>query len=251
MSGCSSIAVHDPINNAQNKVLKISYCVKSTSGMDTIQDALSDDENKKEFDVNIKLAVKRINEYIESNIYHSPDIFISALPECIDSTESDDIDFDFHLTIELSGYGSIKKEWKRVLIGTGIAEGLIQGFIVGAATQNPWLGFGVLAEEIGQEYLTWNGVDWILGETYAPVTLEGSLFYLKDKKVIWKDSFFITENEENLSEDEKKDKSKQLNASLRKAESDLISSLNSYLKNEIIKKHNKPIQGLRDPHKLE
>jgi len=82
---------------------------------------------------------------------------------------------DLYLTIELSGYGSLKEEWKDVLVGTGIAEGIIQGIIVGAATANPWLGVAVGAEEITSEYLTWNGVDWVLGEAYAPVTLEGTL----------------------------------------------------------------------------
>jgi hypothetical protein len=50
-----------------------------------------------------------------------------------------------------------------------------KGFLVSSVIQNPWLGLGVAAEEMTSEYLTWNGVDWILGETYTPVTLEGQL----------------------------------------------------------------------------
>ena len=82
------------------------------------------------------------------------------------------------------------------------------------------------------EYLTWNGADWLLGETYAPVTIEGNLIY--KNKTIWEDSFFVTENEDELNENEKKDKSKQLIASLHKAENELLESLNTYLKKEIL-----------------
>lgn len=95
---------------------------------------------------------------------------------------------------------------------------------------------GIAAEEMIQEYLTWNGVDWLLGETYAPVTLEGYMTYGKDKKIIWRNSYFVTENSDELkgwSKEEKKDKYRQLKASLHEAEGKLISNLNAYIMKEL------------------
>ena len=85
-------------------------------------------------------------------------------------------------------------------------EALAQGAIISYATQNYWLGFAVAAEEFGSEYLSWNGVDWLFGETFAPVTLEGTL--LHNNKIIWSDTYFISENEEELSKKERNNKSK-------------------------------------------
>ncbi len=234
LAGCSSVSVHDPMAHAKKGIINFAYCITSSSEMNTVENVLTDEENKKEFNKNIKIAIDDINKAIQSNIKYTPDFHVNSFPKCIGDTDLIDNSSDLYLTIELSGYGSIKKKWKRVLIGTGIAEGIIQGVVVGAATHNPWLGFAVGAEEIGSEYLTWNGVDWILGETYAPVTLEGSLLYIKDQKIIWKDSSFVTENEDELDDVEKKDKSLQLRASLHKAITELISSLNDYLQNEIL-----------------
>jgi len=115
---------------------------------------------------------------------------------------------------------------------------VVQGVIVGSVTQNPWLGFGAAAEEMTSEYLTWNGVDWLLGETYAPVTIEGELTY--QSGIIWKDSYFVTKNEGELKKDERKDKSKQLIASLHKAENKLLNSLEEYMQHEVVR-HSKKI----------
>lgn len=85
--------------------------------------------------------------------------------------------------------------------------------------------------------LTWNGVDWLLGETYAPVTLEGRLTYLRTGKTIWQDSYFVTDNEHELAKlgaKAKTDKALQLQASLHKAEYKLIAALNAYLRKQIL-----------------
>jgi len=234
LTGCGSIAVHAPMEDVKKEVVELSYCVASSSEMTTVKDAISDDENKKEFDESIKKAIDDVSTRLQKGIEHTPEFHIISLPECITDTALLKHPSDLYLTIELSGYGSLKEDWKNVLVGTGIAEGVIQGIIVGAATSNPWLGVAVGAEEITAEYLTWNGVDWVLGEAYAPVTLEGSLLYIKNNEVIWQDSSFVTENEEVLTDTEKKNKKSQLQASLHKAEEELISSLNEYLQSEIL-----------------
>ena len=142
-----------------------------------------------------------------------------------------------HLVVNLSGYGSIKPRWKNILIGTGAVEALAQGTIVDSVTQNPWFGIAASTEEMTSEYLAWNGVDWLLGKTYAPVTLEGKLTYSKNKKAIWKNSYFVTENDDEiskLSDKVKSDKSPQLKANLHEAERKLLSSFNFYITKQIL-----------------
>lgn len=197
--------------------------------MNKIDQTFSDDENKNEFDKNIKSAVADIEKYINENIYKPGNISINYQPTCINDISSAGDTSDLYLSMELSGYGSIKTEWKKIFIATGIIEGVIQGVAVAIATQNNWVGLGVAGEEVVQEYLSLNGVDWFLGESYAPVTLEGKLVYAKQKKVIWQESYFVTENEDELSDEDKKNKSKQLEASLHEAEKKLVTSLNDYL----------------------
>ena len=240
LSGCASTAVRDPNITWRSSPLIMTYCIKSSSEISTIEKSLSDEENKNDFKKQVQISISDIHDYVEKNITRNPDIAIKYSPTCDDKNNHTNQTADFILTIDLSGYGSLKKEWKRVLIGTGIAEGIFQGLVVTAATQNPWLGTAVGAEEITSEYLTWNGVDWILGDAYAPVTLEGSLVYTNNKEVLWQDSAFITENEDALSDSDKKDKAKQLGASLHKAEAKLLVSLNKYLKTELVKNRKSP-----------
>jgi len=242
LTGCSSISIHDPIAKSQKETLELSYCVSSSSDIATIKEAISNQENKEEFNKNIHLAINDINNKLRSSIKHTSNFHIIASPECINNSQTQNHTADLYLEVDLSGYGSLKTKWKNFLIGTGIAEGIFQGIIVGAATANPWIGVVVGAEEITSEYLTWNGVDWIFGEAFAPVTLEGKLTYIKNDDIIWKDVAFVTENESVLTDIEKKDKSLQLLASLHKAEDKLISSLNNYLQNEIIENLNSRTQ---------
>lgn len=243
MSGCASTEVRNPNISWRSTALKMSYCIESSSELNTITKSLSKKENKEDFEKHIQVALDDIHNYMKNNIAQNPDIDVQYVPECPASGTLTNT--DFVLKIDLSGYGSLKKEWKKVLIGTGIAEGIFQGLVVYAATQNPWLSTAVGAEEITSEYLTWNGVDWILGESFAPVTLEGSLTYSNNKNILWQDSAFVTENDKAVSKKDKKNKSKQLLASLHKAESKLLDSLNSYIVTDLTK-NRKPVDNVPD-----
>lgn len=238
-SGCSSVSVHDPLSVKQNGAVPVYYCVESTAQMNILDKTLTKEKNENKFEENRKLSLVTIDDYVNANMVKSPYLAIKKLPSCQELTATlPNSATTLYLTITLSGYGSLNERWKKIFIGSGIIEGVVQGVVVGSATQNPWLGVAVAAEEFGQEYLTWNGIDWLMGETYAPVTLEGKLVSSKDSQIIWKDSSFITENSDelkNMSEDDKKNKESQLKASLHKAEKELISSLNTYLTEEILK----------------
>lgn len=235
LSGCATIHIHHPLNKINQTSFTLDYCVQSTAEMNTVDKTLSNRQNRDQFKNNISAAIIDIEQHLHSNGIESPVIQTAASSDCEEHPVNGPFKADLYLVIQLSGYGSIKKKWKHVLIGTGVGEGVAEGIAVKAATQNPWLAIGVAAEEILQEYLTWNGVDWLLGETFAPVTLEGRLIYLKTGKIIWRDSYFVTHNKKELTDKDKNDKAKQLRASLHKAETELMSSLNRYISKEIEK----------------
>ena len=205
----------------------------STSEMNIIDSALSKQENKKAYLIKISEAIDDIETSWIVNRPNNDRLKYRKIDSCskIDISNSQAAP-RLYLTMELSGYGSLKTEWKYVLIGTGAVEAVAQGVLVAAATQNPWWGVAMAAEEMTSEYLTWNGVDWILGETYAPVTLEGHLLYRG--RIIWRDSYFVTENEDDLAKNERKDKTKQLRASLHLAEKKMFDDITLYIDREIL-----------------
>ena len=228
---CSTVAIKQPIKVENINNLTLDWCVISTSNMNIIDKTLSVNENKNQFDKRIKTAIDDIEQHFLSRYPATGLPARQQINDC-DGKPLNGLDpSSLYLTLDLTGYGSIEEKWKKVLIGTGAVEAVFQGVFVMSLTQNPWLAFAVAAEEMTSEYLTWNGVDWILGDTYAPVTLEGQLSY--QTRVIWQDSYFVTENEHELAKSERKDKQKQLLASLHKTESKLFDSLIDYMSTEV------------------
>ena len=237
VGGCSSIAVTHPVPATDNQPLVLNYCVESTAQMNIINKTLTGEQNKTQFNQRISSAINDIDGHLDAHLVKSNDLAINRLSSCTAALPVDDSRDNLYLTIDISGYGSIKPKWKSILIGTGAVEAVAQGIIVGSLTQNPWFGIAASTEEMTSEYLTWNGVDWLLGETYAPVTLEGKLTYGATVKTIWQDSYFVTENDHELAKlgaKAKADKSLQLQASLHEAEDKLFSALNAYITKQIL-----------------
>lgn len=181
-------------------------CIESTAEMNIINKSLTGEQNKAHFNERLTSAINDVDDYIESHMVESTRLQLYEQSTCTEPFSSDNSESSLYLIIDISGYGSIKPKWKKILIGSGAVEALAQGIIVSSVTQNPWFGVAASAEEMTSEYLTWNGVDWLLGETYAPVTLEGKLTYSKNKKVIWQDSYFVTENDDELAKLSSKEK---------------------------------------------
>lgn len=237
LSGCSSIAVNHPLAVTDDQPIVVDYCIESTAEMNILDKGLSGEQNKARFHERIDAALADVHAYLKTHFVQSPNVTLRQLATCSEPLTGKEADARLSLTLDISGYGSIKPKWKAWLIGTGAVEAVAQGVIVFSVTQNPWLGLAMSSEEMTSEYLTWNGVDWALGETYAPVTLEGRLTDAKDKKVIWADSYFVTENDEEtkaISAPEKKDKTRQLAASLHEAERKLFKGLNNYLDKQVL-----------------
>lgn len=240
LTGCSTVSVHDPLVANKHDLLTLDYCVKSTAKMNILDKTLTKEKNQNRFEEENKVALETIGNYLQANIIKSPRLAIKKLSSCKELAALPRNPTSLYLTLTLSGYGSLNERWKKLFIGSGIIEGTVQGVVVGTATQNPWLGIAIATEEFGQEYLTWSGIDWLMGETYAPVTLEGELVLPgngSDQQTIWKDSSFVTENDnelKNMTKAEKKKKEVQLTASLHKAEKEVMSSLNDYLGKEVL-----------------
>jgi len=131
------------------------------------------------------------------------------------------------LRVELSGYGRIKRRWLVYLIGSGVAEGVVQGAIAGTAT-NLWVGLAVAAEEITSEVLTWGGGAFLFNAYYAPITLEAELIASRDGHRLWHKVTFVAIDRKalkKLPKKERKRKEVQLHATLTKAERKLTKSL--------------------------
>ena len=96
------------------------------------------------------------------------------------------------MSVKLSGYGKIKKQWQVLLVCSGIAEGLIQGVLVKEALENESLALLVGGEEIIQEFITWVGGIYIFNNIFSPVILESKLASTSDGKVFWSKTSFST-----------------------------------------------------------
>jgi len=95
------------------------------------------------------------------------------------------------LEVTLSGYGAIPRRWQWWLIGTGVAEAVVQGVLVAQVIHNPWVPWAVGLEELGSELLTWGGGAWLFNARYAPVVLEARLVASRDGRVLWDDLVMV------------------------------------------------------------
>ena len=142
------------------------------------------------------------------------------------------------LIIRLSGYGHLKNKWVVYLIGTGVAEGVVEGAVVGGATANVWVGTAVALEEIGQEILTWGGGAYLFNMYYAPITIEGELISTVDGKRVWSHTTFDSIDRKalkKLPQEEQKKKEVQLEVTAEKAEKDLVENLEKAAKKNLWK----------------
>jgi len=136
------------------------------------------------------------------------------------------------LHVELSGYGHIKRKWLAYLIGSGVAEGVVQGAVAATVT-NAWVGLAVAAEEIASEVLTWGGAAYLFNVHYAPITLEAELIATHDGHRLWHKVTFVSTDRKALKKRPKKDRRRkevQLDLTLKKAERKLVASLHKAAK---------------------
>jgi len=80
------------------------------------------------------------------------------------------------MEVELLGYGRVPRRWLAYLIGSGVAEGVVQGVIAAQVVHNFWVALAVAAEEVTSETLTWGGGAFLFNAYYAPVTVRATLY---------------------------------------------------------------------------
>jgi len=143
---------------------------------------------------------------------------------------------DLVLAVDVAGYGSIKRKWILIMAGTGLVEGVAQGVATASITGNSLLGAGVAAEEIASESLTWLGGAWLWNKYLAPVTLEGSMWRVRDGRLVWHEIQFADSSDllSLLFGGKQPAKEEALRASLKQAEDDLFNDLGRYLDRQIL-----------------
>ena len=142
------------------------------------------------------------------------------------------------LAVDVSGYGHIKSRWIVLMVGSGFIEAVTQGVAAADATGNPALGLGVGAEEMTSEGLTWIGGSWFWAKYFAPVTLEGRMWRVRDGRLIWHDVIFADNSSDEiwklLTGKKLPKKQQALATSLAKAEKTMFDDLGRYVHGQIL-----------------
>jgi len=143
---------------------------------------------------------------------------------------------DLVLSVDVAGYGHVKRKWILLMAGTGLIEGVAQGVATAGVTGNPVVGAGVAAEEIASESLTRLGGAWLWNKYLAPVTLEGRMWRVRDGRLIWHEIQFADSSNlfRLLFGKKSPKKEKALAMSLKKAENELFDDLGRYLDRQIL-----------------
>jgi len=140
------------------------------------------------------------------------------------------------LTVSLAGYGALKQEWLTFLIGTGVAEGVVQGIVAAKVVSNPWVGLAVGLEEIGQELLEWGGGSYLFDSYYSPVTLEVRLVSTQDAATVYDDTVFVSVDNDAiklLPEQDQHKRELQLLLTAKKAIAELVDEINKAAQSNI------------------
>jgi len=138
------------------------------------------------------------------------------------------LDADAVLIVTVSGYGKIKRKWFYALVGSGVAEGVVQGVLAAAVLDNIWAAAGVAAEEILQEALTWGGGTYLFNRIFTPVIIEADLVSVADGSTIWSHTSFARTNRKALKNIPKAERSKKevrLKLTAERTADDLLESL--------------------------
>lgn len=132
------------------------------------------------------------------------------------------------LVTQLSGYGAVKKRWLFYLIGSGLAEGLVQGVVVAVAVSSPWAAVGIGVEEAAQETAEWGGGAFLFGKMFSPVILEGQLISSADGRTIWSGTELASSNSKAVKALPKVDQGRRefrLRLTAKKAAVDLVKKI--------------------------
>ncbi len=132
------------------------------------------------------------------------------------------------LEVQVVAYGKLEKKWQWYLIGSGVAEGLMQGVLAAGVTRNPWVGLVVATEEIAQETLLWTGGAGLFNKYFTPVSLQARLVDVVSGAEIWTDHVFVAHDADAigvLPDAQRQWKELQLQLTADKALRELVADL--------------------------
>lgn len=214
--GCAHIPI-GPAHGQEDSRLHVRLAPVEISS-DVDHEAIPDDQ--------LPVVVARVSTLLRQSLSGDPRVLLIDADD--NATRVDAV-----LDVRISGYGKLKRKWLVYLIGSGIAEGVVQGVVIARVTGAPWAGVAVGTEEIGQEILTWGGGSWLFNRAYAPVTLEGKLVDPQERKTLWHDMAFVAADHKVLKKlppEFRNRRTTQIDVSARKAVRELAKSLGDRLR---------------------
>jgi len=110
LSGCSTIAMQDPMKNADRNTVELDWCVKSTSEMNIVDKTFSKEDNTSAFNHRVDIAIEDIESRLIPKISGADNIAVSKINTCKNRERYEEKTQNLYLEINLSGYGSIKSK---------------------------------------------------------------------------------------------------------------------------------------------
>ncbi len=223
LAGCAGWSGHGIAPTVETGRLRIAVLpvevtaqVHRLADIATLPDNVPDDETER-IAAELARAGIRMGDRLNAALSHQPDfdladrqrvaLSLSTQPAVAPSADDAQaaavgraLGVPMVLRTRLSGYGKLKHRWTVYLIGSGVAEGVVQGLIAARITNNTWLAVGLAVEEIAQEALTWGGGAYLFNRHYTPVTLESRLIASDDGAVLWHDTVFVGTNRKALKQ---------------------------------------------------
>ena len=125
-------------------------------------------------------------------------------------------DAPWRLELNVTSLGEVRARY----IFYGIASGVAWGVGTGILAHDPRLAVGLGLYELVEESAFWIAGSAFFGAYSAPAVMEVALFQGADKKATWTESYYVLNGRKHLKglpEDQSKDRTTQLHATLRLA----------------------------------
>lgn len=220
---------------AKNEKLSIAVQdVAITAKVETITDVMSSPPKTGDEQALVQQQLNKVS--VELTRFLHASISQSTNLELVQQQKSLNSNAQAILSVEISGYGKLKRKWLALLLASGAMEGIVQGVAAAALVNTTWVGVAVALEEFGQEMFVWGGGAFLFNRYYAPVTLEATLMSAKDQKIIWRKTIFVNVDRKGikaLAEQDRGKKELQLLLTAQKAIDELVVDLDTVVEQKL------------------
>lgn len=213
--------------------------IKKITAIKSVDGSISESENRSL----INTEIENIKQNVWFSIFEemSKTYLLKPLPiietlehegESIPTDEISRISFlykpDLILKTKISGYGTIKKKWQMLLLGSGLGEGVVQGFLSYKLLKSKTAAILIALEEFIQEALVWGAGVYLFNKAFSPVIIETKLISARDGRVIWSMTSFTTIDRKAIKkypQDKQELKELRLKITAEKAVKEIVKSL--------------------------